>query len=96
MFLKTFLAVTLFTSLLPAAGPSDSDVFRVRSFIDPETKAKIPITAEIFGATKTKLLAALAQQEKGCAIPLRELKVDKIERPVSRRRSALIPILPQP
>ena len=49
MFLKTVVSVTLFTSLLGAADPSNSDILSVRSFHDPKTKARIPLTGQLLG-----------------------------------------------
>jgi hypothetical protein len=87
MFLKSLLAVTLFTSFLGAAGPGDSDIFDVRSFFPGQTKKKLPVTGQLFGNDAPKILAAevMAKNDK-CAIPLTELRAantgDKIAKPV--------------
>ncbi len=77
MFLKTFISAMLFTSLLGAAGSNDADIFSVRSFINPKTKEKIPITGRLFGAEEPKLLAAEPRTNDKCAIPLLEFKAKK-------------------
>jgi hypothetical protein len=80
MFLKTVIAVTLFTGLLSAAGPNDSDVFSVRSFVQPETKAKVPFP-QLFANPDPKFLLAkpqrVARNNGKCAIPLLEAKPPK-------------------
>jgi hypothetical protein len=78
MFVRTVVTVTLFTSLLGA-----TDIFSVRSFSDPKTKAKIPVTAQLFAGEKPeallkealKVVVTLDNQE--CAIPLLEGKAAK-------------------
>jgi hypothetical protein len=75
MFVRTFVAVTLFTSLLGAAEPANSDIFSVRSFTDPKTKAKILITGQLLGNGEPRDLLAQSltppnQKNDKCAIPL--------------------------
>src|ERR1700733_8834906 len=80
MFLKPVVAVTLFTGLLSAAGPNDSNVFSVRSFVQPETKAKVPLP-QLFGNLDPKFLLAgpqmVGRNNGKCAIPLVEAKPPK-------------------
>jgi hypothetical protein len=76
MFFRTAVTVTLFTSLLGA-----TDIFSVRSFRDPETKAKIPVIAQLFTTSdQLDLLAqgAATQKTEKCAIPLQQAKPGKI------------------
>jgi hypothetical protein len=84
MFVRTVVAVTLFTSLLGAADSKSSDIFSVRSFTDPKTKAKIPVTGQLFASAdantkvlKQALKEALELGGQQCAIPLTEAKVAK-------------------
>jgi hypothetical protein len=82
MSLKIIVAVTLFSGLLDAAGPNDSDIFSVRSFLSPETRKKLPITGQLFGNGEPKLLepnllAAEPRKSDKCAIPLLEFKAPK-------------------
>ena len=82
MFLRTVVAVTLFTSLLGAAEPANSDIFSVRSFTDPKTKAKIPVNAQLFANADVQKLPEKALKEAklsngDCAIPLAEVKPAK-------------------
>jgi hypothetical protein len=84
MFVRTLVAVTLFTSFLGAAGPTDSDIFSVRSFLNPNTREKIPVTGQLFSNGELKLLVAeLAKAEPRksdkCAIPLQEFKAPKTQ-----------------
>ena len=77
MLLKAVVAVTLFTSLVGA-----SDVFSVRSYKDPETKAKIPVNGQLFSNGDPKLLLQMAakqmrKEDHRCAIPLLEVKPPK-------------------
>jgi hypothetical protein len=77
MFLRTALTVTLFTPLLTA-----TDLFSVRSFRQPGTKAKIPVTAQLLTnvderdlLTQTEKVAALKPEM--CTIPLQQAKPAK-------------------
>jgi len=76
MFLKTVVAVTLLTSALSA-----SDLFSVRSFTQPDTKAKIPVDGKLF-STDEKVPSRMAENLKvegmrECSIPLVTVKTPK-------------------
>jgi hypothetical protein len=75
MFLKVVAVVTLFTSMLGA-----TDIFSVRSFINPKTKAKVPITGQLFGAGSPQIWVVEEAPRKNdkCAIPLLAAKPGKV------------------
>ena len=85
MFVRTVVAVTLFTSLAGA-----TDIFSVRSFTDPKTKAKIPVTGQLFSSPKPEELLkqtakdAAARGNGECAIPLLEARTSKTGDQLSR------------
>jgi hypothetical protein len=77
MFVRGLVFVTLFTNLLGAAGQSDSDILSVRSFLNPNTKEKIPVTGQLFSDKVPELLTEELKKNDKCAIPLLEWKVGK-------------------
>jgi len=77
MFLKTVVAVTLLTSSLSA-----SDLFSVRSFTQPDTKAKIPVDGKLFSTDEKDLKRTVAklvvpEMNRECSIPLLSAKTPK-------------------
>jgi hypothetical protein len=100
MFLKSILGATLFTNLLAAAEPSTSDVFNIRSFRDPTIKAKVPVTAQLFGGNEGKMLAMEAEKNDKCSIPLPEVKTrktgDSMAMPVGPMKVDPAAVIPPP
>jgi hypothetical protein len=74
MLLKILGAVAVFTSLLGAAGPGDSDVFSIRSYLQPNANKKFPITGQLFANGEPKLLGMEPRKNGLCASPLLEYK----------------------
>jgi hypothetical protein len=76
MFLKTVVAVTLLTSSLSAA-----DLFSVRSFTQPDTKARIPVDGKLFSMNQEDLKRIVASLKvpdiRECSIPLLTVKTPK-------------------
>jgi hypothetical protein len=93
MFPGSFVAITLFTSLLSAADASKPNVFTVRSSTAPEPDKKIPITGQLLSSADPK------KTEK-CAIPLLEMKAgktgDHIGIPVGKVNDPLVIVPPVP
>ncbi len=78
MFLKGVVTVILFVGALVAADPNATDLFSVRSFRDPTTKAKIPVTPQLFAGDPPKIFMPEARAKtEQCAIPLLEMKIGK-------------------
>ncbi len=74
MFLKAVATATLFTSLLGA-----TDIFSVRSFVDPKTKAKIPVTGQLLGGDGPQILVIEEPRNTDkCAIPLLAAKPARV------------------
>jgi hypothetical protein len=76
MFLRTMATMTLFSAILPAAD----DIFTIRSFHQPETKAELPMTGALLTPESAKrvLTQALQEQPQQCAIPLLQAKPGKV------------------
>ena len=76
MLLKTVVAVTLLTSSLSA-----SDLFSVRSFTQPDTKAKIPVDGKLFSTDEKELKGMVSNlivpEHHECSIPLLSAKTPK-------------------
>jgi hypothetical protein len=84
MFLKIVVTTALAASLLGAAEPSRPDIFSVRSFLNPETKAKIAVSGQLFSDGRDlpeqllrQTLKDEAKRSDKCAIPLTQVKAAK-------------------
>lgn len=101
MFLRSFVAVTLFTSWLGAAEEANSNVFSVRSFrAIPHPNEMIPFSGRFLENGEPKRPAAEAEGVHKCAIPLLELRAgktgDRIGRPAGKIDNSLVIAPPAP
>ena len=76
MLAKSLITVALFAGVLVAAGPNDAIIFSVRSYLHPNTQAKISLSDLLSAgpAHLTVQIAAVLKTDNRCSIPLLEFK----------------------
>ena len=74
MLLKTMVAVTLLTGLLKAAGPNDSEFFKLTPPIKPQRDLKNRMDQFLATKDNLKFLTQSLKDAGKCAIPLLEGK----------------------
>jgi hypothetical protein len=84
MLLRNVVGMTLIICGMGLAKASDSNVFTVRSYVNPQTKKEVPYSPQILDSKNlNEIVTAVNQGLKRvvqCASPLRELKAESGEK----------------